>query len=286
MLRYSQGPLSWGAGAQAGMQRSTHTASLEVEFAQFSDRGCVREDNEDSLGYAFPATPAHARTHGWLFVLADGVGGHAQGEVASRAAVEKMVAGFRSAPKGEPLASLLKGLVQSANAHVYEAGHTGGSARVAMATTIVACALRFDRLAVAHVGDSRCYLIRRGHARLLTRDHTVAAEQSRLGMPSAANRHLLSRSLGSDLFVAVDTSEQLLVTGDVLLLCSDGLHGSVAGSDMAQVTGRRTDLQAAAEELVEIANQRDGSDNISLQLIRVRGVERVGMYRGRPYKLH
>jgi len=85
--------------------------------------------------------------------------------------------------------------------------------------------------------------------------------------------------------VAVDTSESLVLAGDVLLLCSDGLYGSVTASDMAQVVGRRADLQAAAQELVAIANQRDGSDNISLQLIRVRGVERVGMYRGRPYKL-
>jgi len=268
------------------MQRSSHTALLEVEFAHLSDRGCVRENNEDYVGSALPATPAQARTHGWLFALADGVGGQAQGQVASKAAVEKMLEGFRSAPKDEPLTGLLKGLVQTANTHVYEAGHAVGPTRVAMATTIVACALRFDRAAVAHVGDSRCYLIRRGHARPLTRDHTVAAEQSRLGMVSATSRHLLSRSLGNDLFVAVDTSEHLLVAGDVLLLCSDGLHGSVTAADMAQVVGRRPDLQAAAQELVAIANQRDGSDNISLQLIRVRGVERVGMYRGRPYKLH
>ncbi|MFZ3210187.1 MAG: hypothetical protein WA188_01615, partial [Terriglobales bacterium] len=143
----------------------------------------------------------------------------------------------------------------------------------------------------AHVGDSRCYLIRRGHARLLTRDHTVAGEQLRLGVlstqeaASARTRHLLSRSLGNDLFVAVDTSEDLLLTGDVLLLCSDGLHGPVTAADMAHVVSSRADLQAAAQELVAIANQRDGSDNISLQLIRVRGVERMGMYRGRPYKL-
>jgi protein phosphatase len=267
------------------MQRSSHTTLLEVEFAQLSDRGCVREDNEDYLGSALPATPAQARTHGWLFALADGVGGQERGEIASRTAVEKLIAGFQSAPKDEPLPGLLKGLIQAANTQVYEAGHAAAPARVAMATTIVACALRFDRALVAHVGDSRCYLIRRGHSRLLTRDHTVAAEQARMGLGSATNRHLLSRSLGNDLFVAVDTSEHLLVAGDILLLCSDGLHGSVSGSDMAHVVGRRADLQAAARELVAIANQRDGSDNISLQLIRVRGVERVGMYRGRPYKL-
>jgi protein phosphatase len=273
------------------MHRSSHNSSLEVEFAQLSDRGCVREQNEDYLGLALPATQEQARTHGWLFALADGVGGQEQGQVAARAAVEKLVAGFREAPKEEPHTGLLTRLVQAANTHVYETGRAAGPGGVAMATTIVACALRFDRVVVAHVGDSRCYLIRRSHAKLLTRDHTVAGEQMRLGVlstreaASAPTRHLLSRSLGNDLFVAVDTSENLLLTGDVLLLCSDGLHGPVTAAEMANVVSRRADLQAAAQELVAIANQRDGSDNISLQLIRVRGVERVGMYRGRPYKL-
>ena len=267
------------------MQRSSHNSLLDVEYAQLSDRGCVRENNEDYLGFALPATPEEARTRGWLFALADGVGGQEHGQVASKAAVEKLVAGFREAPKHEPHTGLLTRLIQAANTHVYETGHTATPGGAAMATTIVACALRFDRVAVAHVGDSRCYLIRRGHAKPLTRDHTVASEQQRLGVASATNRHLLSRSLGNDLFVAVDTSENLLLAGDVLLLCSDGLYGSVTASDMAQVISQRADLQAAARELVAMANQRDGSDNISLQLIRVRGVERVGMYRGRPYKL-
>ncbi|MGA9134818.1 MAG: protein phosphatase 2C domain-containing protein [Candidatus Sulfotelmatobacter sp.] len=291
MLRYAQGPLLRGAGTDAGMRRSSPNSLLDVEFAQLSDRGCVREDNEDYLGFALPATPDEARTQGWLFAVADGVGGQEQGQVAAKAAVEKLVAGFREAPKNEAHTRLLPRLIQTANTHVYETGRTAAPASVAMATTIVACALRFDRLVVAHVGDSRCYLIRRGHARLLTRDHTVAGEQLRLGVlstqeaASARTRHLLSRSLGNDLFVAVDTSEDLLLTGDVLLLCSDGLHGPVTAADMAHVVSSRADLQAAAQELVAIANQRDGSDNISLQLIRVRGVERMGMYRGRPYKL-
>ena len=282
MLRYSQGPLFRGAGTDAGMPRSPQPSLLEVEYAQLSDRGRVRENNEDYLGSALPANPDDARTCGWLFVLADGVGGQEQGQVASQTAVEKLVAGFREAPKHEPHTGLLSRLVQAANIHVYETGHGSG---VAMATTIVACALRFDRVAVAHVGDSRCYLIRRGHAQALTRDHTVANEQQRIGLTSTANRHLLSRSLGNDLFVAIDTSETLLSAGDILLLCSDGLHGSVTASDMEQIVVRHAHLQVAAQELVATANQRDGSDNISLQLIRVRGVERVGMYRGRPYKL-
>lgn len=160
-----------------------------------------------------------------------------------------------------------------------------------MATTFVACALRYDRATVAHVGDSRCYLIRRGQANLLTRDHTVANEQIRLGIVSVSEaagsntHHLLIRSLGAELFVNVDVQEHQVLVGDVLVLCSDGLHGSISGSEIAAIAGNAGDLSAAARRLVDIANQRDGSDNITLQIIRVRGVERVGMYRGRPYRL-
>lgn len=160
-----------------------------------------------------------------------------------------------------------------------------------MATTVVACALRYDRVTVAHVGDSRCYLIRRGQSNVLTRDHTVVNDQVRLRLLSkeeaaaSQNRHLLSRSLGSELTVSVDVNEHQVFAGDVLVLCSDGLYDSVSGSEMAAVTSHGGDLAPAARRLVDIANQRDGSDNISLQLIRVRSVERVGMYRGRPYRL-
>ncbi len=279
------------AGSIAAAVQTAQDYSMDVEFTQLSDRGQVREGNEDYLGYVQPATPERARTHGWLFALADGVGGHDLGEVASHAAVESLLAGFREAAAGESHASLLGRLVREANARVVHAGHAANVAGTAMATTLVVCALRYDRVTVAHVGDSRCYLIRRGEANLLTRDHTIASEHVRMGLLSADeaaesdNRHLLSRSLGSELAVRAEINEHQVFVGDVVLLCSDGLHGSVSGTEMAAVTSHGGDLAAAAQRLVDIANQRDGSDNISLQLIRVRSVERVGMYRGRPYRL-
>jgi protein phosphatase len=267
------------------------SSGLDIEYAQLSDPGKVRGHNEDFLGHAVPDAPERATTHGWLFALADGVGGHDKGEVASRLAIETLLAGFREAVAGEPHPSLLQRLVQAANIQVYETGRAASPGGVAMATTIVACALRYDRVAVAHVGDSRCYLIRHGRATLLTRDHTVVNDQVRLGILSAREaaqskaRHLLSRSLGNDLFVGVETSDHQTLPGDVFLLCSDGLHGSVGGADIAQIVIRSSRLEDAAGNLVALANERDGGDNISVQLIRVRGVERVGMYRGRPYRL-
>lgn len=265
---------------------------LDVEFAQLSDPGVQREHNEDYLGCVAPRTPDEARTQGWLFALADGVGGQQLGEVASSVAVEKLLAGFREAAAGESYGSLLPRLIQAANVMVYETGLISGPAGVSIATTVVACALRYDRAIISHVGDSRCYLIRGQYAVPLTRDHTVASEQVRLGLLSrgeAANcgtSQLLSRALGNEMFISVDTSEHQIFAGDVLVLCSDGLYRSICADDLARGVAEEAQLDRAAEGLVALAKERDGSDNISVQLVRVRSVERVGMYRGRHYKIY
>ena len=264
---------------------------LDLEYFEMTDPGVVRDHNEDYLGHCLPANPDEGRTHGWLFVIADGVGGHDRGEVASKTAVESVISGFRGAPRGEALTASLPRIVQKANLKVYETGRAASPGGVNMATTIVACGLRFDHAVIAHVGDSRCYLIRHGIAQQLTRDHTVVADQVRLGILSAQEaaesekRHLLSRSLGSDLFVNVEIDDHQVHADDFLLLCSDGLYGSVRPGDMANIVAFNPDPAVAAAKLMELAKQRDGGDNISIQLIRVREVERMGMYRGRPYKL-
>ena len=264
---------------------------LEIEFAQLSDTGPSRPHNEDYIGYVESVTPEQARTHGWLFVLADGVGGHAQGEVASRAAIESVAAGFRQASRDEPLAGLMQRLVRAANARVLDAALAAGAEGAGMCTTIVACGLRYDRAVVAHVGDSRCYLIRKGEVQVLTRDHTVASEHARMGLLTAQEaaeadtRHILSRSLGGGLFVSVEVNDYQVLPGDMLLLCSDGLHGAVTASEIAAIVRPEADLKAAVRRLVDLANVQDGGDNVSAQLVRVQSVERVGFYRGRPYKL-
>jgi len=145
---------------------------------------------------------------------------------------------------------------------------------------------------VAHVGDSRCYLIRKEQSAQLTRDHTVSSEQVRMGIVTAKEAgesetlHIFSRCLANELIVTPDINDHQLFPGDVLILCSDGLHGSVTGSEMAALCSHGMDLLAAAEKMVALANDRDGGDNVSVQIIRIRDVERMGMYRGRPYKLY
>ena len=264
---------------------------LDVDFSQLSDAGTVRPRNEDYLGYVVPSSPAQVRSHGWLFALADGVGGQRQGAVASRAAVEEVLGAFRRAPPMESHGSLLSHLVQGANARICETEAMAGPAGAGMSSTIVVCALRFDRATIAHVGDSRCYLVRNQKARVITQDHTVANEQVRLGVlskteaKSVPTRHVLSRSLGSGLFVNVEIDEVQVLAGDVLLQCSDGLHGAVTDEEIAATVCSNDNLETTARQLVDSANRQDGGDNVSVQLIRIRSVERMGMYRGRPYKV-
>jgi PPM family protein phosphatase len=264
---------------------------LSLEFAHLSDVGRVRDHNEDFSGHWKPSSEVESRTHGWLFVVADGVGGEERGEVASRTAVETLIAGFRAAPKGEAHTVLMPRLVQKANTTIYESGRSASPGGSRMATTVVACAFRYDRVVVAHVGDSRCYLIRRGAALQITRDHTIVAEQVRLGLLSereaseAETRHILSRSLGNDLFVNVEIGDRQVQVDDVILLCSDGLHGPVDSREIGEIVKWNPDLPTAARKLIDLANEKDGGDNVSVQLIRVRDVERMGLYRGRPYKL-
>jgi len=264
---------------------------LELEFVELSDAGKVRGHNEDYVGHAAPAGDDEARSRGWLFALADGVGGQDRGEVASRTAVETLRSCFHHARAQDSPGALLPRLVQAANLKVYETAAAASPGGSSMCTTLVACLLRYDRATIAHVGDSRCYLIRRGHASVLTHDHTLVGEQVRMGLLSheeaaeSERRHVLSRSLGANMFVNADIDEHQVLPGDLLLLSSDGLHSSVTSNEIAAITSKFPDLHEAARQLVSLAREKDGSDNISVQLIRINQVERVGMYRGRPYKL-
>ena len=279
---------------------------LDLEFAELSDTGLTREHNEDFLGHVVPSSPEQVQSQGWLFALADGVGGQARGEVASRLAIETVLSGFRKIPKGIMHVSLLPKLVQEANQAVFDQGSAtdlrpdpkyvdpGGAilpSGAQMASTLILCALRFDSAVVSHVGDSRCYRFRAGNLVPLTNDHTMADEQVRLGILSRAdaaagvNRHILTRSLGNEMFVAADTITVNIIPGDVLMLCSDGLHGYVADAAMQRILNSTPNLLQAAEGLIAAANQAGGHDNVSVQLIRVRSVERMGLYRGRPYRL-
>jgi protein phosphatase len=189
------------------------------------------------------------------------------------------------------LTALLPRLIQHANAAVHDCTLAQQYRGKRMATTLVACALRHDQAVVSHVGDSRCYLVRNGQARQITQDHTWVNEQRKMGlisvseMAASESRHVLVRSLGPELFVSPDTTALTLLAGDALVLCTDGLHDSMSDAVLAEIASQKKNADAIAHELVARAVELDGGDNATAQVIRVRAVEQVGMYRGRPYRL-
>jgi protein phosphatase len=189
------------------------------------------------------------------------------------------------------LISLLPRLIQHANAAVHDCTLAPQYRGKRMATTVVACALRHDQAIVSHVGDSRCYLVRNRKARQITQDHTLVHEQHKMGLISAAematsdSRHVLVRSLGPEMFISPDTTAVTLQAGDVLVLSTDGLHDEMSETAIAEIVSQNKNIDEIARELVARAVEIDGNDNTTAQVIRVRSVEQVGMYRGRPYRL-
>jgi protein phosphatase len=264
---------------------------LDVVFGQASDPGKVRTNNEDSMGAFVPNSRHQARSHGYLFAVADGVGGLDLGEIASSTAVAVLTEEFEKSQGGAMLISLLPRLVQHANAAVHDRTLAPEFRGKKMATTVVACALRHDQAVISHVGDSRCYLVRKGIPKQITQDHTWVNEQKKMGLISAGEiaqsevRHVLIRSLGPEMFVSPDTTALTIQAGDVLVLCSDGLHDELPESAIAAIVSQNKSIDEIAQELVASAVDNDGNDNTTAQVIRVRSVEQVGMYRGRPYRL-
>ena len=225
--------------------------------------------NQDSLGhYAdFSLSEQQIAQKGQLYVLADGMGGAAGGAIASNMAVQFMLNGYyRDHEKNIPRS--LNRAIQHANRHIQKQAKRDPTLH-GMGTTIVAGVLHDDHLYLAHVGDSRAYLLRNGQLQQLSEDHTLVQEQLRAGLltkKQAAKhpqRHWLSRNLGAEEKANPDFAKYKLEQGDTVLLCSDGLWNEVSDQEMATVLGKYHPSKAA-QKLVDLANSHGGSDNISL----------------------
>jgi protein phosphatase len=240
------------------------------EYAGLTDVG-RRENNEDSLATPQGVSPAATDASGWLFVVADGVGGHASGQVASAVAAKAAPEAYYQAPPGDTAAALERA-VKLANEQVRQLAVQPENH--GMATTLVAAVVQGDRLTVANVGDSRAYLYRGGRLRQITNDHSWVAEQVRLRVltpEQAANhpyRNMISRALGQNADVAVDIFHERLRPGDQVLLCSDGLHGAAPDSDIERVLATSESSALAARRLVDLALEKGGSDNITVVVVR------------------
>jgi PPM family protein phosphatase len=243
-----------------------------------TDVGRVRSNNEDCFRLVQPLN---------LFVLSDGMGGEAHGEVASALAVETVVKHCMEAETnpaapvyGNPAAGLsfrakrLVSAVHLANRNIFKSAEEHPE-QSGMGATLTAMWIDGNALSVAHVGDSRAYLLRSGMLQQLTSDHSLVAEQVRRGIISATEaeqsdmQSVLLRALGTQPQVEVDSEEQELFQRDVLLLCSDGLTRMVTEPEIAGTLQAETDPQKASERLIAIANENGGADNISVIVIRL-----------------
>jgi PPM family protein phosphatase len=255
------------------------TERVPLHVASLSHPGMVRSHNEDA---AFVDGVAA------LAVLADGMGGYNAGEVASGIAVDVVTRNMlpelssrRDLTKVDDSSGLthaalfLQKQIEAANKAIYDVAQARPEC-AGMGTTIVASVFRGNRVSIGHVGDSRCYRLRGEVLEQLTRDHSLLQEQIDSGMltPERAkyslNKNLVTRALGIDESTPIDIVEYRVETGDVYLLCSDGLTDMIDGDVIGAIVARdRNDLAAAAAELVDLANRSGGRDNISVVLVGI-----------------
>ncbi|MGB9594623.1 MAG: Stp1/IreP family PP2C-type Ser/Thr phosphatase [Anaerolineae bacterium] len=235
------------------------------------DIGRKRRNNEDYVLACEPEAPSLQQSKGHLYIVADGIGGGAGGEIASRFAALAVVFHYYDSP-ASPSRSLHLAIGR-ANASLYRYAHTHGKFAT-MGTTIVCAAIHDDHLYVAHVGDSRAYLLRDALPQPLTEDHNLAAQLAREGIitKEQANhhpqRHLLLRSLGGESAVSPDFAEARLRPHDAILLCSDGLTRHVDEAELAAICAQSPEPQEAVRALIDLANERGGLDNIAVVLAR------------------
>jgi PPM family protein phosphatase len=258
---------------------------VEIVSGGVSDVGRVRTNNEDSFKIL---DPIH------LFVLSDGMGGEAHGEIASALAVDTIVkycteAGedsdiTQTSVAGDHLSENSKRLqsaVQQANLNIYESAQKNPAQR-GMGATVTTAWVNDNKLSVAHVGDSRAYLLRTGNLQQLTSDHSLVAEQVRRGIitPQQAEesemQSVLLRALGAHPEVDVDIDEVGIYSGDVLLLCSDGLTRMVTEPEIAGALQSETNPTTAAQKLVDLANESGGLDNITVIVARFQDEAKKG----------
>jgi len=246
-----------------------------VELASLTDVECQRENNEDSHGYWEPSDDASFLASGRLAIVADGMGGHEGGQIASRLAVETFTKSYAAANDPEPQKRLLTALNQ---AHKNIQQHANQNPRLnSMGTTCTALALVEHRLYFVHVGDSRLYLLRQGKLQTLSRDHTLIARLLEKGLiqPQQAKdhpqKHVLTSALGipgEELEIDAPPKPLPLQPGDILMLCTDGLWGQMQASEIEQSLVSQAPA-AACRSLVDLAKKRGGPDNITLQVLRI-----------------
>jgi len=245
-----------------------------VEVSGRSDIGCLRENNEDAFGYWEPEEDREFASKGRLAIVADGMGGYEGGQEASHLAVDTVMSFYRQTNGGNPQAVLIEAL-HAAHERVRQYGFAHPDLR-GMGTTCTAIAVVGQALHYVHVGDTRLYRVRDAQVTQLTRDHSYVGRLLESGVISReeAERHpqrnILTAALGTsaDLILDSPMKPQLITSGDVLVMCSDGLWGQVHDEEILQ-TVERHHPDGACQELINLARERGGPDNITVQILRL-----------------
>ncbi len=268
----------WRSHSACAVPEGSGGVQLRVDIGARTDVGCVRSNNEDCYRVVAALN---------LFVLSDGMGGQAHGEVASAIVVDTVAAHCIQAannlyppffkkprPDLSEKTNRLASAVHWANRKIHLTATRNPSQR-GMGATVLAAWVDGRRLSLVHVGDSRAYLLRSGALEQLTSDHSLVGEQVRRGIltpqqaEDSAMQSVLIRALGTQEEVKVDADEQLLLDGDTLLLCTDGLTRMVTGPEIASNLIACPDAQAAADRLVALASHHGGEDNVTVVVLRI-----------------
>jgi len=247
---------------------------MKLEFASLTDVGQVRMNNEDSIGRYQPDDSQELAARGTIFVVADGMGGHRGGEIASELAVETVISLYYASEESEPIQILGKCFAE-ANRRILEKS-TNDVELFGMGTTCTAMVVRGGEAFFAHVGDSRAYVLRNGDLLQLSEDHSLVGEMVRSGILSNEDaqkhpkRNVITRSLGTheDLSPDFPSTPYTLSDGDVFVLCSDGLTSMVTDEEVRGIVSAH-DPKEACHELIDLANANGGKDNVSVQIVRV-----------------
>lgn len=243
----------------------------QIEVYGLSDVGKVRQDNQDAIRCFQPDDPAIS-FHGHTVALADGMGGYEHGGLASATALEVFFDALYGSNSSQPMPKL-KQAVQNANLGVFQKAQRMGAVR--MGTTLTAANLVSDKLFVAHVGDSRLYVVRDDKATCLTNDHTTVGELVRMRVlsPDKVRTHnqrsVLNKCLGIDMFVQPDVAQFALQEGDVLILCSDGVWAVVQDDEFGDFAAHTPDMETLSHSLIKLAMDRDSDDNASVVAVRI-----------------
>ncbi len=259
---------------------------MQITYAALSTEGPVRDQNEDCIAYWQPKDQDEWRSRGAIAILADGVGGQARGEVASKLACKAAVQSFMEA---KPLAVPTQTLAQmfaAANLAVYDENvkHNGLGR---MATTLTASIFRHNEVNIAHVGDCRVYAIQQGRIRRVTNDHSYAGVQLKLGlinvdeMMSSQMRSVLTRTVGQEPTLRVDYHTINVHRGDIIVQMCDGMWTQITEGEIYDAATKQP-AEAACKSLVKLAERRGADDNLSIQIIQVQAIERLSYYRGLP----